>query len=279
MTAEPSQKEGLFRYHVLGVQLIHLFLVGEVALVLARVHPCALLAGGKHRPEYGFQYFRAVLAPWYSKHMEFLSEQGFIMELVTHGVFLADEPCHCRGPCGKQYDYAQGGTAIVKDSHSPRIGLVSKIFGAERSCYLKDLNEEEKSSTNKELMSCVSFQQSRGDCFQHNKQVFGGSSNVCYSPCFVVPSAVDPTDADALRPHFHECFEALAKIGFLFELVIVHIDDLSDRAIAEAWWATAGKDRPTFQHWVAKGIGLFMGRGQLEERKDNILDIMFEMPD
>jgi len=69
---------------------------------------------------------------------------------------------------------------------------------------------------------------------------------VCYSPCFVVPSAVDPTDADALRKHFHECFEALAKIGFLFELVIVHIDDLSDRAIAEAWWAAAGKDRPTF---------------------------------
>ncbi len=282
-----GDKERLFWDEALDMPMNHLFISGQVALVLARANACAALRGNNNQmlhEEYGFDYYEIVLKPWCMENMDFLSEQGFFVELITREVYVSDRECDCDSPCGNLSDTLGGSAALVKDIHSPKIGLVNSVFGMERPCRLAEWTEEEKSLTMDDLLDCATFRRSKeGNLetgsivtyyFSHPKQVFGGES-VCCSPCHKLPFNVDPSDADAVGNHFHKCYQALAKIGFLIEFVIVHIDDWDDTAIAEAWWAASGKDMSVFQGWFDNGTVLLSKRLS-EERRDSVFDVVLE---
>lgn len=272
-----AEKEELFSDCMLGCPLNHLFRGGEVALVLARANACAILKHRGCRREYGPEYYAKVLEPWYNKHMEFLNEQGFVVEYIDHGVFVSGHP--------SLNDY--GGAALVKDIRSPKIELVNKIFTISR-IPLPFLWREEEAVTWQNMVDCISFAQTREGSqesgsaveyyFQFPKQVFGGDANVCCSSCTELKFVVDPEDATALGEHFHQSYEAMAKLGFPIQFGVMHQEDWPDSALAKAWYAACGKKIDTFKKWMRQedsGI-LFKLDGHT---KDHIIDLVYEMPD
>jgi len=267
-----TEKEVLFQRSALNTPLNHLFLAGEVALVLARANPCAVLSNFRkqHTKEYGVEYYRNVIAPWYGAHQEFLNEQGFYIEFLFHAVFVADRPCQCPTngldqPCGEQLLTMAVGAALVKDVRSEKIGLVDKVFGTERSSFLKDWTEEEKAVTWNDMMKCTFIAQTREGIvetgseihyyFQYPKQIFG-DVQVCCSPAFSSTFLVDPQDATALGEHFYLCYTAMAAIGFPITLAIIHNDDWPVSAIADTWWAASGNNLGKFLDWIRNKTGI-----------------------
>lgn len=276
-----SERSQLFASNTLIMPLNHLFISGEVALVLARINASALLTNGRCSDEYGYEFYRKVLSPWYSKHMALLSSEGFFVELITHGVFVSDQQCQCSPYCDELFDCVRGGAALFKDTRNAKNDLVNKLFEGKRSIYLIDWKEEDKKAfTISDLNSCVCLPQPREPTvetatnisyfFQHSKQVFGGATNICCSPCFRFPSAVDIEDANAVGDHFHRSFEGLAKLGFLIELAVVHIEDYPDKALAEMWYAAAGKKSTTFHKWIDSGTVLLTKRALLTGRLSGV---------
>jgi hypothetical protein len=255
--------------------LNHLFISGEVALVLARINACALLTNGRCSEEYGYEFYRKVLSPWYTKHMALLSSEGFFLALITHGVFVSDHQCQCSSPhCVELVDCVRGEAALFKDTRNAKNDLVNKLFEGKRSIYLIDWEEEDKKAfTFSDLNSCLCLPQARRATvetgtninyfFQHSKQVFEGATGICCSPCFRFPLAIDIGDATAVGDHFHRSFDGLAKMGFLIELSVVHIEDYPDEALAEMWYAASGKNSATFHKWIDSGTVLHTERALL----------------
>lgn len=280
----------LFRERTRSAPLNYLSLSGQVALVLARANACALMTSNICTEEYGSEYFAKVLSPWYDKYMDFLNEEGFVVEYISHEVYLADFPCDCTAlngrPCGELFDFARGGAALVKETRSPKMDLVDKVFGVERPLFLKNWKDEEKTIMMQDFNECINYRQSDEVnsvtasgiqyFFQYHKQVFPGNENLCCSPCLALEFAVDENDADSLGEHFHKCYEALARIGLFIELVVMHLDDWPDKAFAEAWWAAAGKDRSTFEKWIMDDHAL-VSRRLDRERALRVISLVDEI--
>ena len=112
--------------------------------------------------------------------------------------------------------------------------------------------------------------------FEFSKQVFGGDSNVCCSPCLEFKFLVDPVDANAVGQHFWLCYKALIKIGFKLEFVLNDQMERSDDVLAKAWWAACGKDKTTFEKWVVKEKGaIFFNLSR--DKKDRVIDLVSGM--
>lgn len=269
----PPEKETLFRSEFQDVPLNHLFMAGEVALVLARANPCALLSSfPRHKADYGFEYYSKVITPWYKAHKEFLNQQGFFVEFIPHGVFVSDRPCQCLGngkeeACGELANMAWR-VGLIKDIRSPMIGLVNTVFTNVRFPTLEEWTEAETSITWKQMMQSLFIAQTREGTqeegsnvcynFQQPKQVFG-DEDVGYSPCFSSSFLVDPEDGALSGDHFHRCYKAMSSIGFPITLAICHKEDWPVSAIAETWWAASGKNTDTFEKWIKNDIGLVTG--------------------
>ena len=262
-----SEKTDLFVEKAIGMPLNHMFLAGSVALVLAGANACVLCTGHYFTEEYGSTYFADVLSPWYTKHMDFLSDNGFFVEFISHEVYVADLPCDCMSyngkPCGELFDFAKGGAALVKDIRSPKIELVNKVFMQQRPIFLKSWKDDGKRVVQQDFLDCISFRRAHVETdietssvirylFQYHKQVFPGEASVCCSPCLSLELPLDPGDANVMGEHFRKCYQSLAAVGLLVELCIIHVDDWPDEAFAEAWWAAAGKDMHTFQKWISE---------------------------
>jgi hypothetical protein len=287
-----SEKTELFAERADGMPLNHFFLGGSVALVLAGANACAFCTGHYFTEEYGAAYFANVLTPWYTKHMDFLSEKGFFIEFISHEVYVADRPCSCRSyngkPCGELYDLARGGAALVKNIRSPKIELVNKVFVEERPIFLKSWKGDGERVVVQDFLNCISFRRAHDKTnpetssiirylFQYQKQVFPGEY-VCCSPCLNVELPLDPGDANAMGEHFRKCHQSLAAVGFLVELCIVHVDDWSDEAFAEAFWAATGKEMHTFQKWITENnTPLSSQLGALGRRLNRVWSLVFAM--
>ena len=109
-----TEKTELFQGQHLREPLNHLFLAGELALVLAGANACALANHVGFLPKYGAEYYARVLASWYGAHQEFLNEIGFIVEYLDYPVLLGG------------VDF--GNAAIMWNSNSPKSGLINGIF-------------------------------------------------------------------------------------------------------------------------------------------------------
>lgn len=265
--------------------LNHLFLAGQVALVLARAIPCPLLGHDSTRFQprvYSEYYFKEAVSPWYEKHKAFLNKEGFYIERINHGVFLSDRPCGCLQDgelCGDPADYGFG-AVLVKDTHSLMIGLVNKVFCTERSRNVDEWDEEETVSHD-DLVSCTTFvpttkaTMATGSYvsypFEFSSQIFGVDGHeLCCSQCFYFENNVTPEDVIALGKHFHGCYEAMFKIGFYIALDVIHQKDWSDESLADLWFAAAGANIDTFNTWIEKSLAICV-RVQ-DERRDRIVE-------
>lgn len=191
----PEEKETYFRDDFQDEPLNHQFLSGEVAMVLARANTAALMINTAiHRLPYGSAYYSNVIQPWYERNQEFLNEQGFVVDYISHDVFLSNSFCQCvvdGVPCGKLAIKAPPGAALVKDVRNPHVDLVDKVFGKERDGVLENWPEGEI-VTWEDMMTCVSFTPTDGDAetgsdvcylFLHPQQVYG-DVEVCCSSCY-----------------------------------------------------------------------------------------------
>lgn len=169
-----KERAELFSSHTRNYPLNHLFQSGAVALVLARVNACALLTN-RHdcQDEYGAVFYSQVLEPWFVAHKEFLVEEGFDIEYIDHSVRVS-------GGIDAMTDH--GMVAIVKDTRSPKIEMVNRVFNKIRSP-ISFVWTEDEAATWKDMESCLSFYPTRmgGQAtgskvryyFQYPKQAFG----------------------------------------------------------------------------------------------------------
>ena len=278
--------------------LNHLFVSGQVAMVLARVNPCVLLLSYSF-PLFGKEYHDKILFPWYETHQDFLNEQGFEIEFISHGVHLWNEPCQCvvNGErCGNLRDFAQGGAggaALAKDMRSPKIELVNKVFHTRRPQKVSAEWKEEDKVTVKDLLECYSFVRDgdreveeagrRGSVqylFQFPNQVFGGDmDDYCCSPCFNSKCIVDPNDAVSLGNHFRKARETMASIGFFIVMDIRDLEDWPNLQIAKLWLAIADGSIQSLEAWIYVGEAPFSIRlNNDSDRRERILEIARELP-
>jgi hypothetical protein len=266
----------LFNDRLRKSPLNHKFRGGEIALVLFGVNACVLCIHPGFVDNYGPEYYKNVMSPWYDRHKTFLSEQGFTVEYIDHPVFVSGQSL--------MLDY--GGAAVFMNSNSPKIDLVTQIFKNKRGP-APFLWSGEEMVTWHDMMDCFSFKTTReGDQasgsgaeyhFQFPRQVFG-HGEVCCSPCLEIKTLVDPLDADALGEHFHKSYSAATKFGFYLELVIQHQQDWPDDALARAWWAACGRRKATFDEWINEENGALYVCPRLGNDKFNrIIHLVHEM--
>lgn len=118
------ERENLFHDDWHDDPLNHLFISGEVALVLAKGTSCAVLFDSNMcTSAFSFEYYTCVLAPWSERHKEFLREQGFRVDLITHGLYLADRPKRpgmaSQGDLLDLFFGSHNGVALFSDTRSP----------------------------------------------------------------------------------------------------------------------------------------------------------------
>lgn len=96
--------------------------------------------------------------------------------------------------------------------------------------------------------------------FQFPKQVFGGDSSVCCSKCFDFTGHVEPADANAAGEHFHQCYTAMTKLGFLIddEFVLSWQETKSDdEVLAKRFGLHPAKTWPRLRSGFTRRTGLF----------------------
>lgn len=101
---------------------------------------------------------------------------------------------------------------------------------------------------------------------------------MCCSPMFEHNFIVDPVDAKSLGQHFFKSYQALAKLGFPIEFVLLHQEDWPESALAEAWWAAAGRDMKTFRKWILEKDSPILCRLD-RASKDRLIDAVYELQD
>ena len=267
-----TEKTEIFEERKLQAPLNHLFLAGEVALVLAGANACTLVNHFGFLPKYSSEYYAKVLAPWYGTHQEFLNQIGFFVEYLDYPVLVLDDSSGI---------VDIGNAAIIWDSNSPKSRLINGIFWGERHAI--------PVVPWREAMDCFYFKPTRNTddgqnqflvkyYFEFPKQVFGGDSNVCCSPCLEFKFLIDPVDANAVGQHFFLCYKALTKIGFLLEFVLNNQMERSDDVLAKAWWAACGKDKTTFEKWVVEEKGaIFFNEDLSRAKKNRVIDLVHGM--
>lgn len=263
---DENEKDKLFRDHD-SHELNHLFISGEVALVMARGTTCAALTNAiTCTPLFSLEYYKRVLKPWFERHKDFMQDQGFAIDLVKHGVFCADRPCLCDSPyCQGLFDAVGGsfikggGAALFRDVRSSDNDLVEKVFMEERSSELEEWTEEEKKVKWRDYTRCISFPaaKTRNDpdtgstvyyAFEFPSQVFG-SADVCCSPALKLRFSPGKEDAVVLGKHFRKCRDAMTAIGFPIDMDIKHPENWSDETIAVVLGSVAG-NFDTLEEWV-----------------------------
>ena len=273
-----SEKAKFFSDEILGAPLNHLFRGGEVALVLTGTNACAELFHPFCRSDYGSEYYKKVLLPWYDRHRTFLKEQGFFVKFIDHPVYVKK---------GEDIMTFRN-FGIIGNSNSSKSQLVYKVFTNQR-IPISFFWSTDEAVTIHDIVECLSFRTTRvGDqtsgsgveyIFQFPEQVFGGAE-VCCSSCLEMRPAIDPADANALGEHFFQCYCAMSALGFSIQLYLRHASDWPDDAIARAFWAACGKDSATFDKWMKRDKdGPLCWSASLLERLDGIIDLVYEMPD
>ena len=96
-----------------------------------------------------------MVSPLYEENKEFLNEQGFVVEHISHGVYVLDK----KEPWGELADFANGGCALIIDTNSPKIDLINKLFGKEQSRFVESWTEEKKKVvTSNDILSCTGYE-------------------------------------------------------------------------------------------------------------------------
>jgi hypothetical protein len=284
------ERENLFHDDWHDDPLNHLFISGEVALVLARGTSCAVLFDSNMcTSAFSYEYYTCVLAPWSERHEEFLREQGFRVDLITHALYLADRPKRpgmaSRGDLLDLFFGSDNGVALFSDTRSPHNELIDKVFLKKRSDKLKEWTEDERQVTWTDFAKCTSFPAStqaldptEGSTvfysFEFPNQVYG-SADVCCTPALRVRYMVDERDAVSLGEHYRKCRDAMASIGFPLEFDFKRPQNWSDSAIAKAIWAAAEEDIETIEDWRENSFPFRLRVPH--DRFDRIMDRIYEL--
>lgn len=240
-----------------------------------------------HRPSFACEYIVEVLKPWIMEHKKFLVEQGFAVDIIAHGVYLADMPCPCNQSesCGELADVVAGdshGTVLIRDLRSPDSELVKKVFIRQRSKYLEEWSDEEKVTTS-DFFKCISFRpftplsnsntmSSVYYAFKFPNQVFG-SDTVCCSAALKLRFSAKAEDAVALGDHFRKCYYAMEAIGFPITLDLIRPDNWPDADLVKMLVAAAGDVQNIMNENEHISICFRMD----DDRRDRILCLVAEM--
>lgn len=272
------------------IPLNHRFRAGEIAMVLARANPCVFVNNDRF-PFFGEAYYNEVISPWYEKHREFLCEQAFNVEFISHGVHVKDQFCPCvkedGTPCGNLQDFAVKGAVLVTDMRSPKIELVNKVFHTMRSQKVEEWDEGDD-ITMEDMIECLSFSLEKSGemeldrgaltySFAYPNKIFGREDDdYCCTQCFKGQHVIDPKDATNLAEHFVRAQKAMASIGFEIGFDLQNQEDWPDAEIARLWLHVAEGSFEVLDSWFEDNSMPFAVRVG-SDRVEHIMELAHEV--
>ena len=262
----------------------------EIALVLLRVNPCAVLSYPNDKSNYPGLYSASVLLPWYRKHLRTLLSEGISIQWARS---VVDE--FVRGPLVKDLrnpmlvavndcfeSLHTGGSSRVTLSHNEAVSLMlsdklhatfTAFFDPSVVCPIFDPLGRQYDLMARQSLVTYSFVKSdssnefnwpgnksrdeEGTSQLRNRRRLrvDGTSNICtVAPCF--RRVAYPEFASFVGEHFALCRDAMNKIGFDICLDIadaLHNEEWSYEQIFDLLLAAARYSISRLTEWLKSG--------------------------